>query len=217
MLNFLRLALGSVQQLTRNPLCSLGCRRHAARRVVDSAYQNRKFFNRVVNRVGDGPGHVFRNRRPDGQVTVCQIAHFVHEPQNGLLGIVPVCFCRQALALRFNPSVGLIAVIDPGQAGQSDQGRQTKHQNENDLEVDTRVGLIEALRQFVDALKQFIRILENRDPGALGLNQQLDIAQNPADGVLVAFGKQRKLLQLLLCIVVVTHLRDLLKQVTEGV
>ncbi len=120
--------------------------------------------HKAMSLVSNCAGHVFRHRCANRQVTIRQIAHFVHEPQNGLLGVVPVCFCRQALAFRLDPSMGLIAVIDPSQTCQCDQGSETENEDEYDLEVDAGIGFVETLRQLVDALQQFIRVLENRDP-----------------------------------------------------
>ena len=84
--------LGGLGQLGRCGLCFLRLRSHLAGGRVDPGHQVAQRFHGKVHRVGDGAGHIFRNRGFDGQVTIGQRTHFIQQAQDGLLvALVDLC------------------------------------------------------------------------------------------------------------------------------
>jgi hypothetical protein len=84
--DFLGLDLGRGEQFVRCALRGVRGAGHAFGGVVDAAHQHGEFLNRVIHRVGNGARDVFRHRGAHREVAVGQVAHFVHQPQNGALG-----------------------------------------------------------------------------------------------------------------------------------
>ena len=69
--------------------------------IVDAAHQHGEFLDGVVDRVGDRSRDVFRYRSAYRQVAVGEVAHFVHQPQDGALGCVLLRFCKPPLVIGF--------------------------------------------------------------------------------------------------------------------
>ena len=97
---------------------------HSGGGVVDPADQDAQFLDGVVIEVGDGAGDVLAHRRGNRQVTVGQVAQFVHQSQNRVLIVAVHLFRRLALALR---SSARRSVSSRGRRGRAwpEQGHRT--------------------------------------------------------------------------------------------
>jgi hypothetical protein len=84
--DFFGLHLGRGEQFVGRALRGVRGAGHALGGVVDAAHQHGEFLNRVIHRVGNGARDVLGYRGAHREVAVGQVAHFVHQPQNGTLG-----------------------------------------------------------------------------------------------------------------------------------
>ncbi len=81
----------------------VGCRSNLLGGSRHTAYQAAQLFHRIVERVGDRTGDVFRHRGLHRQVAVRNLLKFVHQPQNRSLVLVVGGLGLFLLHLRLQP------------------------------------------------------------------------------------------------------------------
>src|SRR6185369_11657964 len=108
-----------------------------------------EFFNRVVDRVGDCAGIVFRHRRRDGQVAVGKVTKFVHQPQNRVLVGAVQLLRFQTLLLGLD-GASRVFLEDQLRGGDQDaQGDQGQNRDADVIEVAARDLFLVAVFQCV--------------------------------------------------------------------
>ena len=97
------LVVGCLREVRRRVLSLLGRRVHHQCGFVDRCDELAEFLDGEVERIGNRARDVLGNGRFNGQVAVSQAAHFVEQPENGLLvAFVLLClFPGHALEHRY--------------------------------------------------------------------------------------------------------------------
>ena len=85
----MQLLRGGVKQLVGGAFHLARRLRHARGRALHVAHQRAQLFHRVVHRVGNCAGDVFRHRGFLRQIALGHRLQFVHQPQDGrLVGVI---------------------------------------------------------------------------------------------------------------------------------
>jgi hypothetical protein len=209
LLNFAGLALGRVSSSAEVWRAISVAAVTRVRRIVDAPDQHAQFLDGVVDRVGDGAGDVFADRRGNRQVAVGEVVEFVHQTQDGVLVVAIDQFRRLALAVGLKRQPMTLFQIDlrapAGPGGESCQHHQHDQQDREPVHA-ARCFLITGARSSVASATRRSRGKSARR--LLGKNQRLHVAENAGNGVLIALEQGIDLAELLARLgIVIAHRR----------
>ncbi len=149
--------------------------------IVDAAHQHGELFHRVVHRVGNGAGDVFRHRGADGQVAVGEVAHFVHQPQNGALRRVGGRFRHAALLVGLVAATGALVVEGLDHEDQHHQGDGTENRRRKRSDILFADFLVVGLDQVFGVGRHCAPACLQGGAGTARLHQGLQIAGKAGD------------------------------------
>ena len=149
------------------------------------AHQRSQFFHRVVHRVGNGTGDVFRHRGFLRQVAFGHRLQFVHQPQNGglvgivdALGVLLLRFGSHTLAFCDQLTLAAFEQLDIRQRRATGQRKQRRrHHGEQLTPAQTGGGRQLALKA-LETRPQRLAVADHAGLRLAGRHQTLQVAQN---------------------------------------
>ena len=159
--------------------------------VIDTANQHTKFFNRIVDGVGDSAGDVLRYRRSHRQVAICEVAKFVHQTQNSILILTINQLAGLPALIGQLRLMAFIVEIHLSHHSEGSKSQNNQNNQRDDIPSFFCVIALIGLGQFVGRLQQRFTIKEYFRAGELSNNQAFHTTQNTVNSALILFEPHR--------------------------
>ena len=121
--DFVQLLRGGIEQLVGGAFYLARRLRHTRGRALHIAHQRAQLFHRVIHRVGNCTGDVFRHCGFLRQIALGHRLQLVHQPQNGrliciinALGLLLLKLCQMPLLLSQRLALTAFVQLDKAQA-----------------------------------------------------------------------------------------------------